>query len=302
MTIRTDRGFAYSLKPINKYINLPLTTKDNETYFDYWDHKDHMILDILSDYIFNEFYKNKKPASMFELPNKYILKNVKNEKFFNNFDLYNDSTSEYIFEFEDRILYQKYPLLRKYNSTQLFKMIEAVSKKKFNMKYNIRFVKKNVISKNKINLHPYNKEYLNTKPENIFDLNVISDDVKYIKNRKYELKFNSLIGLGFIQNILLLNLNLIINNKSDKDKYKIYDLSNLSQFIYRRFISIHKKNKKTNLAIQDFEEFIPSYKTNLSIFKIKITKAFNELIDKKVISDFNVIGKSCYTVYEFKKL
>jgi hypothetical protein len=202
--------------------------------------------------------------------------------------------------FPDFLIFKNYEHLRKYTSTQLYNLINEISKKKFHLSnYGIRcFDKKNIDDK-KLS---YGNHLISNKDsgENIFDVEVISNNnEKIIKNRIYKFTFNSLIGRAFYQNMILLNNNLI---DLDYENGSFYKMRGLSQFFYRRFLACKKNNKKQIFTIQEIDIYFACNKINISLFKKSISGILKKLKENNYIKDESISGISYYTLVELTKI
>ena len=283
----TNRSFNLTLNPTiknNRKINFPYDFNPDFPLIvsDEWNAKNAMMLDVITDVVYNKINPNEKSFSYnyHKVPkdlliNESFLDYLKNNDDILNKKLYDKFNKTIIID--DLFLWKNYPFLTKFSSTQLFNFLNDTSKYKIKGTIKIR-IKNNNGSKRKYKLVSHELDTF----ENIFNIELLSQNngnyinEKYMKprDRKYKIKFDSLLGFVFIQDIQTLNIDVL---NSD-----FYSLPEFAQFIYRKLILKRKIGTDIILYLDDLKSFL-ALKTNSVDLRFIIEK------NLKALEDFGLI-------------
>jgi len=262
--IRSDRAFNFSIRPVisaRRKIKFPydfqpdfplVITKE-------WNAENSMMLDILSDFIYNQTYTTIKPISS---KDKSVLTKSSKLNLATIEDVSNNG--HLIFKLKEFEL-RKYRIFRNWTSTKIYNLLKSTADCKFKINLMVR-----LFERNSFFLHKYSiKDF-----ECIFDLKVVKEikskhtDRNYTMSRDYEIHICTPLGMVFLQNIMSLNYDFIDE--------KIYDLPPYAQFIYRKFL-LHKK-RGTEIEVSNDE-----FKEELSI-STQCNWSLGHMLDKNLVA------------------
>ena len=278
-----NRSFFYCRR--NKNIQYPLSIELSPllndgralTYEtnDYWDSEKSMFLDIISDMIIYKFYTMrsfKVPNSPYDVPIDFLIKN----------DIKNVNVN-YSVCFTENNLRSRYPMLKNYNSTEIFKVLQSISNTKFKISnYQVRY-----LLNNKKSSFPYSNYNCN-EMLNILNLEVTDEKRSHngliVYNRSYSITFPSILASYFFSNVISINVDWIDE--------KFYKLPEIAQMIYKLIIlhdnskndiciSMRKLAKKLNLIINSSSTHLGIIRKNLDVLKKNcFIKDFNEYSER----------------------
>lgn len=271
--IASERSFNRSMFYCkrNKNIQFPITFELNPlindgkefTYEtdDYWDSEKSMFLDIITDMILHKFYflrTLKVPKNPYIVPDRF-LKDPEGKI----------GMSENHMCFSEENLRDRYSMLEKYNSNEIYKVLLSISNTKFKM---TSFPTRYCLDK-KIKSFSFLANKIESM-SNLFDLTVTDQKNSFnnsrVYDRSYSIVFSNNLGLFFLNNVILINTDLL-----DEELYKLPDIS---QMIYKMIIlpeykvkvvkiSMKKLVKKLNLKVNSSSSHLSVVRKHLDILK-----------------------------------
>lgn len=187
--------------------------------------------------------------------------------------------------FSDVFLKSKFPFLKKFSSKQIRDLIQNASSCRFKMIYPIRY-------------HT-GKEYKNFEFNNfnyssrLFRV-VACEPLKISKNdkilqRRYEIRFDTILGYFFAQNVLSCYIDLLPAH--------FYEMSPYTQLLYRLLIRPYYKKAKNPMSLEDIKARLILKSENYMCRKT-IEKILNKLESNHFIS--KVDGDKNFEFYEEK--
>jgi len=292
----TSRSFNLTLNPVIKSkrkINFPYNFSPAFPLevSDEWNAKNAMMLDVISDIIYNKMNPDEKSFSSihYEITDDKII----DENFLKslNKDLLNNYNESILVN--DLFLWKNYPFLMGLSSTQLFNLLNNTSNCKIKGFIKVR-VKNDNGSTKKHKLVSYKLNEF----ENIFNLDIVSQNngnyknEKYMKprDREYKINFNSILGFILMQDIQTLNTDIINSN--------FYSLPEFAQFIYRKLMLTRKINTNIEIYLDELKSFL-AVRSSDTHLKNMIEKNLNSLEDVGLIKWSR--GKSKLIWYSLKK-
>jgi len=299
-----------------KELNYPIYNVDGNDYrlilYNGFFNKNHWeMLDIISTCLIQLIYKIPKPTNSKKsgknisinnhnelnrfnlysmLPNqkqeivKYMASNLSESKLIKirkrqNNNLFNCKTYSTPIElyFNDKDLKSIFPILKKYNYNQIFKIINELSIIKIDVpKYIVKYFDKDERRYKRF-------EFMTSFPESIFTLKSIKKNKGIngkIYSRNYHLSFNSTIGQLLLQNLKCCNVNFLNDD--------FYSLDNFSHFLYKKIIL-----KKNDIISMTFNKIalILNYDRSHSEFKSQLINSLNNIKNNNLISEFSYNDK-----------
>jgi hypothetical protein len=173
---------------------------------------------------------------------------------------------------DDGLLRKELPFLRKYSSCQIRDMIVQASECSLVMNYPVRF-----FDGKEYKTFPFSN---NLYPSKLFTIQEILE-TKMSKNhhvleRTYHIKFDTLLGYMFMQNVLSGHTDLLPGS--------FYEMSDYSQLFYRLFIRPYYNQVKNPISIDEVRRRLVLKTKDTYMVRKVINRILNELVLHNFIS------------------
>lgn len=193
------------------------------------------------------------------------------------------------FVLTDSLLFKQLPFLKKKikTSKRLLELFTKTANCKLRMNFPITLFEEGEYKK-----HQYGN--INS-PSNLFSLEVKNDKVSLngnILSRKYRIKFDTLLGYFFIQNILSCSTNLLPGH--------FYNMSEYAQLFYRMLILLYYNGVKIPISLKEIKARLV-LKSDNSMSRKVVKRILEELELNRFISNPKEIIKEGTYWYRYHK-
>jgi hypothetical protein len=241
--------------------------------------------DYMSDNLVQYFTKNLSSDSDGKIPEAWY-----SDKGLINIDLkYERIKKPITLVLNDGVLRRELPFLKGYSSVQIAEMIRQTSECVLNMTYPIRHH-----NGNEYKTVPFNNYQF---PTHLFTL-IKTEPSKWSKDnhileRKYTIRFDTILGYVFMQNVLSCHTDLVPG--------KFYEMSDYAQLFYRIFILPYFGKVKNPISIDEIRHRLVLKTSDTYMVRKVIKRILDELAANRFICDPQEVTKYDGYLYGYKK-
>lgn len=340
-TIAVEKSSNYILKPLLKvkrypmdfseepYIQRPCNKKDCAVkVWNYFDEKNFMILNVITQELLNKHYKNDVPKDHFDARVLHWVKCRRHKlddhrwpidiEFLQMLDgtydreLYNkqnyrEKLQQSIFEncnynitITENDLFMNYPFLQKYNSRQLCDLIENTSSFRFApASFDVKCLKQKAMYKPNSSVFKdwsysygfYSFSPIEQRVKDFNYFNLFDVSVIPIKRSKHSVPriLERRYRIMFNSPIAKCFANNALFLNNIYMPIVVFDLSTYAQLIYRRFVLPVFKTNVFSLALNDLINYLGIRNKDKSHVKIRVMNALEELKTSELIKEYKSV-------------
>ena len=340
-TIAVEKTSNYIIKPLTKvkkypldfseepYIQIPCNKKDCAVEaWNYFDEKNFMMLNVVTQELLNKHYKNDIPKDHFDARVLHWVKCRRHKlddhrrpveiEFLQMLDgtydgemdiktYYPEKLKQCIFEnrsynitLTEKDLFMNYPFLQKYNSRQLCDLIESTSSFRFvPASFDIKYLKQKAMYKPNTNVlknWDYSYGFYSFSPTEkrvkaFGYFNFFDVTVIPVKCSKHKVPriLERQYKIMFKSPIAKFYANNVMFLNNIYMPTMIFDRSAYAQLIYRRFILPVFKTNIFSLALNDLINYLGTRNKDKSHVKIRVMNALEELKTNELIKEYKLV-------------
>ena len=285
---KTDIAFPYYLDAVDIYQDA------NIAYTSYWDHRNSMILNVITHKILLHHYygniprRNDHPdvieANQFLSGGDLDLIGLKGRKYKEiTADEYRQKVAERftkiypVIDISDKDIWLHYNSFKKCSSTEIFNFMKSTSKCGLRLNFRARRYVADQWEIYKVKIPGFMSLF---SVEDI-PIKVTKHKKPRFTERAYKIKFNTPLALLYYVNLVSLNLFLF------PDRFNL--LTKDAQFIYKRFIAhryeYQKRTVPVSITFSDIKKFLNIADSNLSRVRVRIESALEDIVQAGLIDD-----------------
>ncbi len=190
----------------------------------------------------------------------------------------------------DGFLKKKVSILKKYSSSEIYEMIKRTAECKIKMYYPIRCFENNSFINIPNRIYKFSSSFFrlgDVKPSKLSKNGCILE-------RYYELKFDTLLGYSFIQNVL--------SGYTDLLPDKFYSMSEYSQLFYRFLILPYFKKVKNPISLKEIKNRLVLKTYDTYMLRQTVKRILAELENNSFIRNSKEIFKEGEYHYGYDRL